>query len=158
MPDLLAGTTVLAQDTPVSETVSDATDETGFTDTAAYAAGGTEVGITFTAPTTGRVVVLWHARFETNTTDVRALVSIQVREGATIGSGTIVSDTTDTSALETSSDDTSVGSNARLQAAMFRIVTGLTAGDTYNVRTMHRMSAAGNGDIFDRSIAVIPLS
>lgn len=158
MPDLTAGSTILAQDTPTPAEASQNADETGFTDTS-YTAGASECGDTFVAPTSGRVLVLWHSRFETNTTNTRTLVTVEVRTGGTIGSGTVVSAASDTSALESISNDAAggVGGNARLQAGMWRIVSGLTAGDTYNVRTMHRMTSAGNGDIFDRSVAVIPL-
>lgn len=158
MPDLLAGSTILAQDTPVPGADEEATDETGFTDTSYVAGAAATCGTTFTAPTSGRVITLWHARFETNTVNVRVLVSVEVRAGAVIGSGTVVSAASDTSAIESGSNDTSVGGNSRMQAPMFRIVSGLTPGDTYNVRTMHRMTSAGNGDIFDRSVAVLPLS
>jgi hypothetical protein len=158
MPDLTAGSTVLAQDFPAPESNTQAADEAGFTDTS-YTAGANVCGTTFTAPTSGRVLVLWHARFETNTTGVRATVSVEVRTGSSIGSGTVVSAASDASALESISDGDAagVGTNARMQAGMWRIVSGLTPGDSYNVRTMHRVSGTGSGDIFDRNVAVVPL-
>lgn len=153
MADLLAGTTVKALDTPAAVAVEDATDELGFTDTV-FVQGATKVGVTFTAPTTGRVLVMWTARFESNTTGL-IYVSAAVRTGATIGSGTSVSAASQTSAV--SSNTGAGGTDTRIAAAFFRVVTGLTPGNSYNAVTEHSVSS-GNGDVFDRSLAVIPLS
>jgi hypothetical protein len=149
MPDLLAGTTVLAADTPTARTQTDSTDELGFTSTT-YIQGGTVVGVVFTAPTTGRVMVIWGVRLQSNTAAVRAVASASVRNGSSIGAGTLVDGATDQSAIESAAQ-------ARAQASRHRTVTGLTAGSTYNAVIEHKVSAAGNGDIFDRDIAVIPL-
>jgi hypothetical protein len=127
----------------------DSTDETAFTDTA-YALGGTTVGQSFVAPTSGAVLVIWAARIQSNTAAVRGLSSAEVRTGGTIGSGTVVSAAGDQSALETGAAD-------RLQASRHRLVTGLTAGSTYNVSLWHKVSSAGNATIFDRDVAVYPL-
>lgn len=153
MPDLLAGTTIKALDTPPAVAVTDATDELAFTNTA-YTQGATVVGQSFTAPTSGRVLVLWHGRFENNSTGF-IFVSAAVRTGSTIGSGTSVSGATDESAVNTNTG--TGGFDTRIAAAMFRVVTGLTPGNSYNAVTEHRVTS-GNGDVFDRSLAVIPLS
>lgn len=147
MPDLLAGTTILAQDITEEQFDDQGTSETGFTDTT-YVAGANTCGTTFVAPTTGNVRIMWHARFESNTAGERVTVSMEVREGGTIGSGTVVSAATDGASLE---------SEARLAAGMWRDIFGLTPGSTYNCRTMHRITG-GNGDIFVRTIAVTPLT
>lgn len=141
--------TIRAGDFPATASDVETSDETAFADTS-YTLGGTTVGTTFVAPTSGAVIVLWSARFESNTAAVRALVTMEVREGSTIGSGAQVSATGDASALESHTQ-------ARQQAGTFRYVSGLTAGDTYNVSLWHRISGAGTGDVFDRSVAVIPV-
>jgi hypothetical protein len=147
MPD--AGDFVIALDFTDAVTDIEGTDETAFTDTA-YALGGATTGQSFVAPTSGAVLVLWCARMQSNTASVFALSSAEVRTGATIGSGTVVSAASDLSALESGAAD-------RIQASRHRIVTGLTAGSTYNVSLWHRVSSAGNATIFDRNVAVLPV-
>lgn len=139
--------------TPAGDT--EATDETGFSNTS-YAPGATPCGVAFVAPTSGQVLILWGARFESNTNSVRACISISVRTGGTVGSGTVVSGTDDDNALETPQDATG-GANTRTQGSRHRRVTGLTAGDTYNVQLEHKMLSAGNGDIFSRDVDVLPI-
>lgn len=134
----------------VAEVVStvEGTDIIGFTDTTATQ--GTPVcGLSFVAPPSGSVLILWRARFEA-TSAVRALVEIALRNGGTLGAGSTFSGSTDARALETPT-------NARLQAAMQQRVAGLTPGGTYNVVTEHKLSAAGTGSIFDRAITVVPM-
>lgn len=151
-----AGDTIRALDFPATAIAEQSTDETGFTSTT-YTAGSAVCGVAFVAPTSGKVRVAWAARFETNTLNVRVTVSFEMLTGSSVGSGTSVLAASDSRALESTSDDASAGNNARQQAGTFYDVTGLTAGNSYNVRTMHRMSSAGNGDIFDRQISVTPL-
>jgi hypothetical protein len=130
-------------------------DETAFTNTS-FDSGSSVCGTTFVAPESGNVLVLWSARFQANTSSINALVSVSVATGGTIGSGTVVSPASDESALETTRG---LGATAdtRMQAAMFRRVTGLTAGDTYNVVVQKKVLTAGNGSIFQRDVVVIPL-
>lgn len=151
-----AGDTIRALDFPAHAFTSVAADETAFTDTA-YVAGASVCGVTFVAPSSGAVQISWHARCESNTINLSVMVSTQLREGGTIGSGTIVHSPADTRALEGPADDPA-GTKARIQASMYTVAAGLTAGSTYNVRTMHRITGAGDGDIFDRSILVTPLT
>ncbi len=151
-----AGSKVLASDTPAIAYVSEGTDEAAFTNTT-FTAGTTPVGTTFIAPTSGVVLVFWGARLESNVASRSVTLTVEVREGATIGAGTVVSAASDDSAVETPSDATG-GGNTRIQATRHRVVTGLTPNMPYNIRTMHRMfGGAGNGDIFRRDIAVLPV-
>lgn len=151
----LAGQKVLAADFVGFATDNEMTDETGFTSTT-YTGGGTPCGMSFTVPTSGRVLILWHARMESNTANTRVLASVAVRTGSTVGSGTDVSAASDSDAIESSESGTG-GSQQRIGASSHRTLTGLTAGSTYNVRVEFKMSAAGNGDIFDRDVTVIPI-
>lgn len=150
-----AGQIIRAADFPASAQDTDTTDQTNLSDTS-YAAGSTTCGVAFTAPTSGRVLILWHAEMRADTADVRLLISVQVREGSVVGSGTITSAANDEDAAQTSQDVASA-SRAYLGASSHRVVTGLTAGSSYNVRTMHKLSSAGTGDIFYRSVDVIPI-
>lgn len=124
----------------------------GFTNTV-FQTGVPSCGVNFVAPPSGQVRVDWHARFQSNTVGTRALVSVQVTEPV---SGTVVSPSADGSSLE-GSNTVAAGADSRLEAAMFRLVRGLTPGVTYVAVTQHKMIAAGNGDVFTRSILVSPV-
>ncbi|MFC9247743.1 hypothetical protein ACFT7S_28155 [Streptomyces sp. NPDC057136] len=153
MPDLLAGTTVQALDTPPVPYANDASDISGFTDIV-FVSGTPVVGVVFTAPTTGRVRVDWHARFQPASA-VAAQVGFALRTGGTLGAGTVVQDGLNENCLESPNVS---GAASRVQAGMFFIVSGLTPGSTYNAVVCHRMVAAGTGNLFARSISVSPVS
>jgi hypothetical protein len=134
----------------------EATDETGFTSTT-FTPGANVCGTTFVAPASGAVVVFAYSRLESNTAGVRATMSLAVRAGAVIGSGTSVSAASNNKSLQTPTD-ASGGGNQRTAGTIFEIVSGLTPGDTYNAQTEHTMESAGNGDVFDRAIFVLDLA
>lgn len=152
MPDLLAGTVVNALDTP--PTVSDT--ETGsFTHNATtYGTdndSGTYVdcGVAFTAPTTGRVTVSWRAQVDHDGTGGGfTSVSFVVRTGSTVGAGASVLAADDNRAVIMSGTDV-------MQMGSSHMVTGLTPGDTYNVRLEHRVGA-GVGTTERRAVRVEP--
>jgi len=152
--DLLNTNLVAPDDVADSETA----DETAFTNTS-FDSGSTVCGTTFVAPESGNVLVLWSARFQCNSNSTRAAVSVSVATGSTLGSGTVVSAASDDSSIETSQSSTAGTTNAetRIQASMFRRVTGLTAGSTYNVVVQKKVLSAGNGTVFQRDVVVIPL-
>lgn len=140
---------------------SESADETAFTNTS-FDSGSTVCGTTFVAPESGNVLVLWSARFQCNSNSTRAAVSVSVATGSTLGSGTVVSAASDDSSIETSQSPTAGTSGTtapetRIQASMFRRVTGLTAGSTYNVVVQKKVLSTGNGTVFQRDVVVIPL-
>lgn len=130
-------------------------DETAWTNTT-YDSGASVCGTTFTAPQGGSVMINWSARFQSNTANARAAVSVSVASGGSIGAGTVVSASNDDSAIETSQSTTG-GAETRISASMFRYVTGLTPGLIYNVVVQKKMLSAGNGTIFQRDVLVVPL-
>lgn len=152
------GKPVSPNDFPAAADFTELADETAFTSTS-YIQGTAICGVTFVAPSSGSVRIDWRARFQSNSNNTRAAVSVQVRAGGTIGGGTIVSDGDDDSALETSQSSTAgtTAAETRTQAGTWRRVTGLTAGTVYNAVTVHKMLSAGNATIFSRSIMVTPL-
>ncbi len=151
MPDLLAGTTILALDTPAGGFANDGTDIVGFSNTT-FASGSPVVGVAFTAPTTGRVWVHWQARFNP-TSAVSAQVGFALRTGATLGVGTLIQDGLNENCLESPPVS---GGGGRVQGGTSYLVTDLTPGTVYNVVVCHRMTAAGTGTVFARSIGVSP--
>lgn len=162
MPGSASGSKVLGADTPPLGTDADSTDELAFTNSS-YDNGATVVGTTFIAPTSGAVLVLWSARMDANTaggTNHRVLVSVKVSSGSVIGSGTVVSPAADDSALESvewTAATVAVGTT-RMQAAMYRPVTGLTPGQTYNVVVQKKCAVSGMAaNVYNRTVDVLPI-
>lgn len=156
MPDFLAGQTLTPLHFP--PTVSDT--ETGSFDTTLSAnygvttSAGTyaDCGAAFIAPTTGRVRIEWAASLDNGTASAATLVSPHVRTGGTVGSGSDVAGYT--------ADDARCifnrGTDARRFGAAL-LVTGLTPGDTYNVRLEHKVTAGPTtGTIVNRHVIVSP--
>ncbi|WP_405799266.1 hypothetical protein [Streptomyces sp. NBC_01506] len=150
MPDLLAGSTVTGLDTPATQYDDDQTDVS--VSGIAFVTGSPVVGVAFTAPTTGRVRIDWHSRFQPATAN-HMQVGFALRTGAIIGSGTLIQDGLNETCLEAPPVS---GPSGRVQGAMFMILSGLTPGATYNAVTCHRMVVAGTGTAFSRSIGVTP--
>jgi hypothetical protein len=153
MPDLLAGTTVQALDTPPA--VADEEDTTfTFNDTAYGIDADTGTpgacGVAFVAPTSGRTLILFRAFIDNNGANLSRLAPV-VRTGTTVGSGTSVFAASDVYAITNT-----VGGDGVTDAS-FVLVPGLTPGTDYNVRLEHR-ATAGIGTITRRQVAVLPLS
>jgi hypothetical protein len=151
MPDLLAGTTVKAVDTPPSQQNTQNT--SGTTTSTTYTAtltGGTAAGVSFTAPTSGRVLVCNNCEMSNSAGNVTRC-SYVLRTGASIGSGTVVVAANDNNAIRT--DGTSAGT---IRIGITDILTGLTPGSVYNAQQAFSVSA-GTGTFFNKQIAVIPL-
>ena len=152
MPDLLAGTTVNALDTPPSvadrQTGLFTFDSTTFgtdNDSGTYI----DCAVVFTACTTGRAMVEYHASLDNNTSTASTNVAPYVRTGAVVGSGTDVEvPTLELAVRNIGTDERSYGSHLML--------SGLTPGNSYNVRLEHRVSG-GIGTVQYRRVAVFPL-
>lgn len=153
MPDLLAGTTILAQDWPETQHTRDLTTITGqgVGDTD-YETLDPEVAVTFIAPTTGRVEVEVWAGLRVSAGTDRAQADFQIREndasGAIVRNGSI-------NALF----GTEGGSTSYAYGSGQTMVDGLTPGATYFARVLTRAtSAATEYDVSARAILVKPLS
>lgn len=153
MPDLLAGSKVRAADTPPTVYAQDTTAINDISSTS-YTSGSPEVGVTFIAPTTGRVkisiggslrnnaansdrVALAPQVFVTNTSGVEFLAPTVFRGIATDG-------------IPTAGDYCTYGHTTLLE--------GLTPGQQYYARVMHiKFGSAGTtGDIAMRDVLVEP--
>lgn len=150
MPDMLAGSTVRAIDTP--PTVEDTqADSYTFTNTTfgIGTTGGTynDCGVAFVAPTTGRVKIDYAALLSNTGTNGTRVAPV-VREGGTVGSGTIAVASSDANAVTNAAQFGILAGRALL-------VEGLVAGSTYNVRLDHRVTA-GTGTAQFRSVIVAP--
>lgn len=132
----------------------DSTDETGITSTSPTADG--LVGFTFVAPVSGKIYITVSAYAAMSNNTRQTYVGFEVREGSTIGSGTVVTAADTDHAIATSRAVTS-GGPSEIQASRRHLVTGLTAGDTYNARTMRWVNTTGGGSVYYRSLLVEPV-
>lgn len=92
-------------------------------------------GHTFVAPPSGIVEFEWGANPVSGTTSSTVFMGVQVNQGGVVGSGTVQSAVNDNEAFNTNT-------TARLGCTRSRVLTGLTAGNTYNVRIMWRNSGS----------------
>lgn len=158
--DLLGGTRVLAMDYPPTVTVFDGTTNANITSTV-YVAGTPEVGVTFMAPTTGRVSLTVGGGVRNNAANNdRVFIAPQVYLGTSSAGTEILAPTAPQYGISSgggyTTDDTQYLSRTVL-------VTGLVPGSTYYVRTMHTQvnnsgAASGTSDLFARSLVVAPAS
>ncbi|MBT2379036.1 hypothetical protein J7E90_17180 [Streptomyces sp. ISL-111] len=151
MPDLLAGSRVLALDTPravgAAESASFDATSTAYTTTST---GGSyaEVAVVFTSPTTGRVRLSLAARLINSGTG-GSLITVEVRTGAVIGSGTVVDSAIDATGI-------SHYGATFARAGIAHMLSGLTPGSTYNARLLHRVTG-GTGSFAMRQLIAEPL-
>jgi len=144
----LAGQIIRALDFP--DASSSAEDTSGTTTSVTFTptlTGGTACGLTFIAPTSGRVLVSNSCRL-LNSGANDSYCGWFMRTGSSIGSGTTVVAT---------SNNRSVQHNGTVNSSQgkTRLVTGLTAGDTYNVQQEFKVSA-GTGTFAEKDLSVNP--
>ncbi|WP_394425551.1 hypothetical protein [Streptomyces sp. SGAir0957] len=154
MPDLTAGSRVNALDAPPTVYVQDTTAQTNIASTS-YSVGSPEVGVTFTAPTTGRVCIKVGASMRNDAANSdRVAVTVEVFLG-TSGSGTQVVAPTVFRGVA-SPGTASPGDYATYGNET--MVTGLTPGATYYARCMHIKYGSGGTtvDLAMRDLLIKP--
>ena len=146
-----AGQRLLALDFTDSQLSTDNTAQTGIG--TAFATGTPTVDLTFTAPTSGKVLLTWSVKMGDSSATNILLARPEVYLGADATGSTVISGG-DFFDLEMPIDSTSrpnaTGSNQYIQ-------TGLTAGSTYYFRLLHRAASGGTANISWRSIMAAPL-
>lgn len=130
------------------------TDEVGFSNTS-FAAGATVVGSAFTAPASGSMVFLFSAQLQQNINAQSTFVSIEVKTGGTVGSGTLAGSAANSDRALICGKAVNASAPALLQATRAVYYTGLTPGATYNVRMLHCVDG-GSGTISYREIIMVP--
>jgi hypothetical protein len=108
--------------------------------------GGTACGVAFTAPASGRVLILSNCQVGNSSSPFLSLCSLQVRTGSVVGSGTIIL----AAANEESLYDDPGGRHA-----ISRLVTGLTPGSAYNAQQLFAVTG-GTGSFSNKSLTVVP--
>lgn len=141
-------TTVQATGMPTSgdtQVTNGTTTSTSFT---ATLTGGTACGLAFTAPPSGRVLILSDCGVFNSSAANASLITIRVRTGASVGSG---------SDVVAASDDNAIAEwTANLiQVGNHYLATGLTPGSSYNVQQLYRVSA-GTGNFQRKRLTVHP--
>jgi hypothetical protein len=145
-----AGQTIYALDFPDAKTDVEVsflnTTSTSYT---AAVTGGTsaDCAVVFVAPTSGRVLLLYTTTLD-NSSGGFTYAAPEVRTGSTIGSG---------STVLAANDDYAIKNEGSLQVRFggHYLLTGLTPGQEYNARLMHRVSA-NTGTLDERIITAVP--
>lgn len=114
------------------------------------------VGHVFTAPATGIVQIFISGLIEAWVGGNSVYLSYELRQGGTLGAGSVISTPHADRALVASGvTATGIPSRAGGSHGPFDH-TGLTPGAQYNVRAMHIVSPFGRGQIQNRRINVVP--
>lgn len=105
-----------------------------------YVALSGDPGLSFVAPSSGRVLVTIGAAMDGTVSDTYSTMGFQIRTGAVVGSGTIV---------RAANDDDVIAHQGLSDFAGGRttLVTGLTAATTYNVQSLYKL-LNGTGTAF----------
>lgn len=109
-------------------------------------------GVAFIAPPSGAVYVAGRAAAGNNTLNAFSLLDFEVRNGSTIGSGTVVRASVNGNAGVFQSSV----ANAQGMVVTDDIVTGLTPGNTYNVALTYQTGGTGTSSYNRRHITVLP--
>lgn len=119
------------------------------TGSTSYVSIGTQCGTAFTAASTGKAKIDWFTELYVSVANNFGLCTIEVRDGSSVGTGTIVVAAADSLPLARNDNSNQVTASA------WHVVTGLTPGSAYNVRLMYRTSA-GTLNVGRRSVTVEP--
>src|SRR5690606_27719206 len=110
--------------------------------------GGTACSVVFTAPTSGRVLLINGCQIS-NSGNNTSTCAAEVREGDSVGVGTIVSVASTLRAGRNGNANPVLGSFAD-------VIGGLTAGGSYNAQQMFAV-ASGTGTFSNKTLIVVPL-
>lgn len=127
---------------------------TNLTFTTTRTGGTSPVGVSFTAPPSGKVLIAWACGLQNGTTGANAysLCTFQIRTGTTIGSGSVVVAGDDNKSLQIHNLNSA---NGERQLGRTEGYFSLTAGNSYNVSLMFRVGT--NTGTFSRvSVTLIP--
>lgn len=116
-----------------------------------------DCAVTFTAPTSGTVECDFAGFLGKGGTGVSTVrVTPEVREGSTVGSGTVVHGPDFQRDIAATADGTGDNSSDNLSLSNSFLLSGLVAGQVYNARLLHRGSSGTNGLIKGRRLTVRP--
>lgn len=154
MPDIVSGSQVYGRDMPPSQYDQDWTTQANISSTS-YITGTPEVGVNFTAPTSGRVLVAVGGGIRNNAAAAeRGIITYILYENSS--DGDVV---TSASAYSGVTSQGFAASQEFHYVGGFNMEENLVPGRNYYAQVVHRC-LLGNGtlDIASRDIAVIPLT
>lgn len=134
-----------------SQWVNTTTESKGGSSYSAYTNGAEG---SFVAPPSGKVYVTVSGRLNIGNTQHFGYTSWELREGSSIGNGTIVVAADDNRAIRAGNTVTT-SAPFYAQGSHRYLVTGLMEGMTYNIRAMHRSSTTVSSEF--RSLLVEPV-
>ena len=108
-------------------------------------------GVSFVVPPNGMMNIDYGARMSNNAAGNASLITIVIRDGATIGSGTIVVAASDNNSVEI----TNTAGNPDRQGVSYLFNTG-TVGNTYNAYLEHKVAPGGTGSFDRRYVTASP--
>ncbi len=153
MADIKSGDDVSALWWPESVRAYEGTDQLDQTSTS-FIAGSPECSTTFTAPLSGRSLVVIAGGMRNDDVALnRIFISYEIRLGSSAGAVVVAASAF--RSITTSGDANPSGIITR--SNMF-LAQGLTPKATYFIRTMHQVSGGTTNDIFFRRVCVIPTS
>ena len=156
MTDILVGAKVKAADFPASAWSQDTTEITDITSTT-FIPGSPEVGTTFVAPTSGKVLMFVGGSARAHTGDNRTFLAANVFLGTSSAGTEVLS-----SSIGFTGCGFSLASTSYYYQNRSFHLTGLTPGSTYYARVTYSVTTTGatdgRSDISCREIGVIPIS
>lgn len=145
-----SGTVRLSHANLQAVSVVSSVDEINYAGTAFFE-GATPVGLTFNAPPSAKGFVTLSSYFNQTQDGQVSIVSYTIREGAVIGAGAVVIAASADRAL-TAGRAVNTGSPPQPQASRRNLITGLVAGNAYNVQVEFQTTATGNISVFVREL------
>ena len=122
----------------------------GSTTSAPFVTIATVVGVAFIAPASGKVLIHWRSGLDNTAADTKGVVSWEVRNGGTVGAGTVVV------AAGANTVIGMLGTNEMEMGATSLISAGtLTPGNTYNAQLMYARQAGTGTAAFARGEIVV---
>ncbi|MGI5293276.1 hypothetical protein ACQEVF_59565 [Nonomuraea polychroma] len=149
MPDLLVGAPISADDFPPATWASDATSNANIASTT-FIAGTPSVETTFVGPTSGAVLLSVGLGASDNGGTNRVHIAPEVRLNNVGGAVVLAADVT------TRGAGVPGEASANAHRSRTTLLTGLTPGQNYYARTMHKVSGGATADIGVREIVVVP--
>ncbi|WP_213451599.1 hypothetical protein [Rhizomonospora bruguierae] len=120
------------------------------TSSTGFVANASVCGTGFTAPLSGRVVVMWAAVIRATSGAGFGVCSYELRTGSDVGSGAVVVAPSLDRGCQNSGTST-------VASSTFHCVTGLTPGDTYNVQLMYASQTGTTSGFARRRLLIIPI-
>lgn len=149
MPDTLVGAPISAADFPVATWASDATANNNIGSTT-FIPGTPSVETTFIAPTSGAVLVSVGLGASDNGGTNRVHIAPEIRLNNVAGAVVLAADVT------TRGAGVPGEASANAHRSRTTLLTGLTPGQLYYGRTMHKVSGGTTADIAVREIVITP--